>query len=150
MTQEKEKYAKLKAYLNDVIETYPDDHELEDIIAIALKEDAHEANVGRNFNRTKTNPRELAFYEQWMKENEPLSYINKGHGILQDLFIESTGQLFSRKTIEVINNRDRMIVATVIQWLGSNVGMSFLHEALKRFNAHIVQEYPEKINNQEA
>ena len=39
-----------------------------------------------------------------------------------------------------INERDRMIVATVIQWLGSNVGFSFLHETLKDFGYIIVEK----------
>lgn len=45
-----------------------------------------------------------------------------------------------RKVIQEINNRDRMIVATVIQWLGSNCGMCFLGEALERFGARIVYD----------
>ncbi|WP_164740353.1 hypothetical protein, partial [Xanthomonas euvesicatoria] len=69
----------------------------------------------------------------------PVSGVNYGHGILQDLFIEGGHNMFGRKVIEEISNRDRMIVATVIQWLGSNCGMCFLGEALRRFGAKIVE-----------
>jgi len=58
------------------------------------------------------------------------------------LFFESNTHPFSAitlgKPLQIITSRDRLIVATVIQWLGSNCGMSFLHEALKRFNATVV------------
>lgn len=79
------------------------------------------------------NPREKAFAELWEKENIPASFINYGYGILQDLFIanrDGTFHHFGQYAKTVINKRDRYIVATVIQWLGSNVGMSFIKEAL--------------------
>lgn len=136
------KFNRLKDYLNNM-EVYPDETEMEDIISLAIQQEAYEANKGYRFDRTAHNPREMAFYEVWLKWNEPRSGTNHGNGILQDLLIETTGDFRSRKTIEVINNRDRYIVATIIQWLGTNVGMSFLHEALRKFNAHIVEERKE-------
>lgn len=136
---QEEKYSPVKNYLNHVLEVFPDDNELEDIIRLSLKQDAYENNKGYLFKRTEHNPREMAFYEQWQKENEPRAGMNHGNGILQDLFIEKDGP-FSMKWVIEINNRDRFIAATVIQWLGSNVGMGFLYEALKRFNASIVYE----------
>lgn len=33
-----------------------------------------------------------------------------------------------------VSDRDREVVATVIQWLGSPVGNNFLRELLERFN----------------
>lgn len=135
-----EKYNFLKGYLNG-LEYYPDENELETIMNLSIKQDAWESNIGYKHSRVKDNPREMAFYEQWMKENEPNSHINNGQGILQDLFIEREGFLGLVRRYEIeINNRDRYIAATIIQWLGSNVGMSFLHEALARFNARIVQK----------
>lgn len=59
------------------------------------------------------NPREVAFAEQWSKEQE------QGN-VLRHLI----GRDFS--------DRDAEVAATVIQWLGSNVGMSFIEEAAKR------------------
>lgn len=134
-----DKYNPVKNYLNHVLEVFPDDNELEDIIGLSLKQDAYENNKGYMLERTEHNPREMAFYEQWQKENEPRAGVNSGNGILQDLFIESRAfdHPFTKRWVLQINNRDRMIAATVIQWLGSNVGMCFLDETLKRFNAHI-------------
>ncbi len=96
--------------------------------------------MGINPSRLKHNEREQAFHDQWQQENAPVAGINNGHGILQDLFINRGESFASRRVVEEINNRDRMIVATVIQWLGSNCGMCFLNEALARFNSHIVEK----------
>lgn len=117
--------------------------ELEDIIIAADKVMCYKANVGINTKRLPHNPREKAFSEQWLQENAPVSGVNCGHGILQDLFIENNnplGTMSRGKVIEEISSRDRMIVATVIQWLGSNCGMCFLNEALSRFGARIVYD----------
>jgi hypothetical protein len=56
--------------------------------------------------------------------------------------LQSKGEsgLDTKECIEVISGRDRMIVATVIQWLGSNCGICFLEESLKRFGAKIIYE----------
>lgn len=133
------KYNAFKDYLNNTLEVYPDENELEDLLSLAVQQDAYENNKGYKFERTEQNPREKAFYEEWLEENKPLPYVNNGQGILQDLFIENNG-MFSKKYVTQINKRDRMIVATVIQWLGSNCGMGFLHQALRRFNFSIVQD----------
>ena len=141
---------RLKNYLNDKFEIYPDSTELEDIIRIAVDQDSYEANKGYRFERTKDNPREEAFYKQWLEENDPCRGINYGNGILQDLFIEEIpNQLFGRRYIIEINNRDRMIVATIIQWLGSNVGMGFLYGALGRFGATITYNNMNKTKTAE-
>lgn len=126
--------------LRSVIESYIEGStDLEDVLYSADKVMCYKANVGINTKRLQHNPREQAFHDQWLQENAPVAGVNCGHGILQDLFIE-TGDLmgFNRKVVEEINNRDRQIVATVIQWLGSNCGMAFLNEALSRFDASIV------------
>jgi hypothetical protein len=123
------------------IKSYTDgDCNLDDILNAADKVACYKANVGINTKRLPHNEREKAFYEQWLQENAPVAGVNCGHGILQDLFIESELTGFNRKVIEEISNRDRMIVATVIQWLGSNCGMCFLGEALEKFGARIVYD----------
>lgn len=90
------------------------------------------------------NEAEQAFHDQWKKENIPMYGFNHGHGTLQDLFFESNPNILSPvstgKRILDINSRDRKIVATVIQWLGSNCGMCFLGEALDRFGHKIVKK----------
>lgn len=97
---------------------------------------------GRQFNRLKgNNPREVGFAQEWDKENDSDQSIcrNYGCGILQDLFIEAKGMFWGRRMTHRISNRERMIVATVIQWLGSNCGMCFLEQALKRSGYKIVR-----------
>ena len=37
----------------------------------------------------------------------------------------------------VINNRDAMIAATVVQWLGTNCGRAFLDQALRQVGMRI-------------
>ena len=64
------------------------------------------------------NPREVAFAEQWEIEN------NQGN-VLDWLCGDG-----SKKS--VASMRDIVIAATVVQWLGSNVGISFIQEAAKR------------------
>ena len=138
MIKEHRTLEKFEDSLKSVIESYSEgDCDLESVLNMADKVMCYKANVGINAKRLEHNEREMAFYEQWMEENAPVSGVNNGHGILQDLFIESDLNRLHRKVIEEISNRDRMIVATVIQWLGSNCGMCFLGEALAKFGARI-------------
>jgi hypothetical protein len=133
---------KFEDSLRHCINSYVDgDCDLETVMNAADKVACYKANVGISARRLEHNEREKAFYEQWLQENAPVAGVNSGHGILQDLFIDSGDVFgFKRKVIEEINNRDRMIVATVIQWLGSNCGMCFLGEALEKFGARIVYD----------
>lgn len=114
--------------------------ELGAVLSAANRVMCVKANVGINTKRLPHNEREQAFHDQWQEENAPQPGINNGHGILQDLFINRGEGLrsFDYEVMEEMSKRDRMIVATVIQWLGSNCGMAFLSDALKRFGAHIV------------
>lgn len=93
---------------------------------------------------------EKDFYNQWKRDNKPKPGINYGFGLLQDLFCipeddplrirfrKSKGQKI------VINNRDKYVVATVIQWLGTNCGMAFLGEVLRKSGRNIVVTNHEK------
>lgn len=113
-------------------EIYLDDQQLEDLVIIAMKEFNHLQNVGFNFQRCDHNPREKAFHDEWFDENEPRPGLNGGHGILS--------ALIERKEINhILTPVERNIVATVIQWLGSNIGMSFLERALKRCGYQITE-----------
>lgn len=129
--------------LSLIIKSYTEGEcDLEEVINMADRVMCYKANVGISVKRLEHNERERAFHDQWLQENAPVSYVNHGHGILQDLFIEGSSMnlLGSRRVIEEISNRDRQIVATVIQWLGSNCGMCFLSEALSRFGAKITYD----------
>jgi hypothetical protein len=65
-------------------------------------------------NPNQDNPRELAFALQWAHENE-----HPGSNLLAHLIPEHS-------------DRDAQVAATIIQWRGSNVGMSFLVESIRR------------------
>lgn len=85
-------------------------------------------HIGFHHHRLKSdNPRELMFSLEWIKENEKRSWINRGHGILQDLFIDDDGVFHHTMTPS-----DKLIAATVVQWFGTNCGMAFLETVLKK------------------
>jgi len=138
MEEENSKYPDLKKQIHFEFAAFADEQQLEQLVDIVLRQNEHEQHYGKWHDRCKNNPREQAFFEQWMKENIPLRGINFGNGILQDIFCER--DITNQSKIhykEIINERDRMIVATVIQWLGTNCGMSFLRQALSRFGEKI-------------
>ena len=103
-------------------------------------------NRSWKYRRTAFNDREKAFAESWEKENVPQHGLNYGHGILQDLFFTGSpwfSNLNSRaKAIKIISRRERMIVATVIQWLGTNCGWCFLEETLRSCGYRIEKIIP--------
>lgn len=79
---------------------------------------------------------EKAFADQWEEENVSRSCLNRGNGVLQALFVEYMGGIFGgswpSRWVLVITARDRYVVATVIQWLGSNIGFGFLCKCLEK------------------
>lgn len=137
--QEQESYNKnLYSYLADNHKVFLHEEELEHLVDVVRKRDMEEDNKGFMHRRIKTNEMEKAFYETWQKHNMPSPGINFGFGTLQDLFCEREHGIMSRTKVHLfINSRDRYVVATVIQWLGTNVGMGFLHEVLRKFGARI-------------
>lgn len=145
--EEKTNYEYLKSTLSYKMENdeiYFENDDLSEIAAAAMRDITHKQNVGYYVSRIDFNPREKAFHEQWLKENEPNRGVNHGQGTLQDLLIESGGNPFSlfnaKRYITEVGKRDREIVATVIQWLGSNCGMSFLGQALDKCGYKIVKK----------
>ena len=74
---------------------------------------------------------EQAFADLWEKENEEHPGRNYGFGTLQDLMVRSTGgSMYNMRVPFWITQRERVIAATVIQWLGTNCGFCFLCNAL--------------------
>lgn len=77
-------------------------------------------HVGISANRLHPkadNPREVVFARLWQEQNDlqhTLEYI-----------------LSNDNRRAVVSERDIEVAATVIQWLGSNVGMSFLTSAIE-------------------
>lgn len=85
---------------------------------------------GNSFDRTDTdrqNPRERVFAEWWNKQNtdDPL-----GWSLLDKLCGERDtdriGPVGEAVLVKPCTERDHMIAASVIQWLGSNCGQDFL------------------------
>ena len=79
---------------------------------------------GKNTHRLSSNSMEKAFHDAWLEENT-----NRHCGIL-------LGQLLGdgNRPAEV-SDRDALVAATVIQWLGSPVGSGFLQRVLMSSNA---------------
>ena len=98
-------------------------------------------NRGWRYSRVEHNPREKAFADAWEKENDTDRNVIYGNGILQDLFIQEDDRM-NRNCIRRISDADRMVVATIVQWLGSNVGWSFLQGALNDCGFEIVKIEP--------
>ena len=127
------KYQSLYNYFKKERDICFDEGQLEDIIYRAIRIGTVDDNIGIRVERINHNEREKAFHDQWQRENIPISGINHGQGTLQDLFINrGTEPLAQPKWDLEITKRERMIVATVVQWLGSNCGMSFLEVALEK------------------
>lgn len=79
-------------------------------------------NEGLSINRFKANPLEYEFALAWEAINtDEVGHLN-GRGTLDYMLSPS-----NRPNGEV-TDRDRVVAATVIQWLGSPVGQSFLEE----------------------
>ena len=76
-------------------------------------------NKGINSNRLKREPLEQKFAKLWEKDN----HRKIGNGILDYLLAQDPNYPRGEVT-----PRDREVAATVIQWLGSPVGISFLEE----------------------
>lgn len=110
-------------------------------------------NLGWKTDRLSYNPDDLenALSSHWSKENKAESWINFGHGTLQDLFFLKEGlpyNVFAKvRCFLKINYRDRLIAATVIQWLGTNCGLCFLREAFKKAGYDIVRT-PKTVSNE--
>lgn len=77
-------------------------------------------NHGDSQCRFPQNPLEQIFAEAWERRNKRA---DAGWGILDYLLAEKNS--FPRGEV---TKRDRMVAATVIQWLGSPVGQEFLRD----------------------
>lgn len=98
-------------------------------------------NLGLNTDRLEYSNSEMerAFSETWQEENEKKGGINKGNGILQDHFIADGLCYGSGEWYHTITNMERFIVATIIQWLGTNCGRAFLEKVLKKCGYRIIK-----------
>lgn len=120
------------------------DEELDELIHVANEADDHEHNVGYFSERINHHHggREKAFHKHWKSENFPSKGINFGYGILQDLFINTDKKdtLQSKRAMFWVQKRERRIVATVIQWLGTNCGWCFLTDVINSCGYEVVKK----------
>lgn len=96
-------------------------------------EHSYKGNSAHRLAVAQENPRERAFAEEWVKENQ---------GFMTKCETRTLGMLLSTRPNEWQRptERDEIVAATVIQWLGSNVGFSFVEQALARCGYRIVKE----------
>lgn len=99
-------------------------------------------HVGWLAERCRYNRRERVFAEEWRRENRRENRNDwTWLSLLQKLFLRNPESVFgfARPRI-VISRREEYIVATVIQWLGTNVGWCFLNTCVERCGYRIVRE----------
>ena len=77
-------------------------------------------NKGLNQRRFADNPLEKAYADQWEKDN-------KEGRLLECILAKEPNYIRDEVT-----DRDREVAATVIQWLGSPCGQSFVEEVINR------------------
>lgn len=91
--------------------------------------------------------KEKVFADEWEKENKPVRGYGCGHGVLQDLFMRVHEHFYTVRTAtHIINKRERMIVATIVQWLGTNVGWAWLESVVDKCGYKLVRK--EKVDVQ--
>ena len=81
----------------------------------------HVHNVGINYHRLSREPLEKAFADEWRD-------FNKGDKFLRFCLDRSHGNRGDYIPTDVENE----VAATIIQWLGSSVGQSFLEKVHAR------------------
>lgn len=79
---------------------------------------------GHNHHRLSRERLEKIFADEWRELN---SGNGRGHGPLAYMLAEDCNNPRNEVT-----ERDAMVAATVIQWLGSNVGQSFLNNVMSK------------------
>ncbi len=79
------------------------------------------------------NPAEKVYAERWEKENIRVPGLNGGRGYLELLLNECpyTDHGLYRPVSE-ITQRDAYVAATVIQWLGTNIGRCLIEECKRK------------------
>lgn len=99
-------------------------------------------NRGFMYCRVHDNPREAAFAQVWEDECKERKWINYGYGLIQDLFFTGNRNFIFPQVIchHEVTDSERFVAATVVQWLGTNCGMSFLEEALSKCGYKIVKK----------
>jgi len=95
------------------------------------KENFEMKNQGYHSYRLPTNPIENIFAEEWEKENAR----TLGTDLIDILFNPSYREHSWYLETYLATDEERRIAATIIQWLGSAVGQSFLETVNERMKA---------------
>jgi hypothetical protein len=89
---------------------------------------------------------ENAFADAWEKQND--RYDSQGD-LLRLLMHRGDSPLGWYRMPFEITQRDAVIVATVVQWLGTNCGFAFLTEALEKCNYQVRRSLPTRFEYME-
>lgn len=102
-----------------------------------LKRQLVERNTGKQTHRTKgeIGAREATFAKHWASLNRGRPGLNSGATALALLLREERTREDHEENIPQPTERDYMIAATVIQWLGTNGGRCFLSGVAKDLEA---------------
>ena len=95
----------------------------------------------------ENNPREVAFAGQWSDENDGHDLLwlllsrecLQGDGGAVRVWGSFTGVPYRQFPVGDVTERDRIVVATMMQWLGSNVGFCFVEQSLRRCGYDVVK-----------
>lgn len=104
--------------------------------------------TGYNADRCQFNVLEQIFREKWREETLPTAGVNGGHSKLQLLLSRRLAQtLMSCSMVgvrlteeEICTERDYRVAATVIQWLGTNIGQCFINECMDEYRRRVGKE----------
>lgn len=80
-------------------------------------------NRGNLHGRTDWDPLERKLAEHWENKCVRRPGINNGHDTIESILLGDR--------IKKVTARDRYVAASVVQWMGTNCGMSFLEMALR-------------------
>ena len=106
-------------------------------------------NRGYMYERVSTHPREAVVARRWEEACEHKPHINHGYGTLQDLFFKPAGRgMFFDTCIHEVTDVEKYVVATVVQWLGSNIGMNFIESALRDCGYRVIENEPQAHDEQ--
>ena len=116
-------------------------------------------HIGKSANRLNLRVpgwvnKERVFSREWIKENRPASYLNGGIGTLRWLLAPEADHRFPLTipasdatvqrcrtdlrfppfplTIPEVTQAEATAAASVVQWLGSNCGWSFMEECIRK------------------
>jgi hypothetical protein len=86
--------------------------------------------VVRSLHPKRLNYAEAVYFEQWVKQNTRMRGVNGGYGTLElILSTQVHGQSNHRIIPAFVSQRDMDVATAVVQWLGTNCGQGFIHEA---------------------